>query len=205
MDQLIEDEKRQFKELVEKVGQNEQWLVKLQQKHQSRSEPVDVRAVRNEIELIKASNNSILKQQATERKRFRKEAEDVRKQLKEYTDKSEDRMKSWLKKCQAVVDGKKQWKDVLPESYYSDGAPEMMTAIDVEAEYLGQLQAIGMLYEPQERSELGDLGILTPYNLKAPPFTVRQSQTFDRLPISELEDEIRHVDKQFQQLTDQLA
>lgn len=57
-------------------------MVRLQQKHQNKLEPIDLKSIKNEIELLKASNGSIVKEQTTEVKRFRKDAEDVRRQLK---------------------------------------------------------------------------------------------------------------------------
>lgn len=87
-------------------------------------------------------------------------------------------MKSWIKKCEGVVDGKKEWKDVLPSAYFSPRLHEEHSVAAVEAEYLAELQTIGALYDVESKRELDDFGLLSPHKLKTTPFLVRQSQNF---------------------------
>lgn len=45
-----------------------------------------------------------------------------------------------------------------------------------------------MLYEPELRNELGSLGLLSPYSVKVVPYLPRQSQTFDRSALKDMEE-----------------
>jgi len=61
-----------------------------------------------------------------------------------------------------------------------------------------------MLYEPDARSQLSELGLLTPYSLKIAPLVIQQSQSLERLPLGDLELEIRQVDAEAKTLAEEL-
>ncbi len=115
----------------------------------------------------------------------------MRKLLKDYVEKSEEKLKKWTRNCQDVLANKKELKDVLPESFYTQRS-SIKSVAQIMGEYENELRAISKYYDEDSLAEMGTF--VTPANVRHNPATVRMS--VERNSLVEIDDEIRRIQAQ---------